>query len=67
MLEAGTAASEEAARTLQQGGGIVHGDFRRLVLCVSHRQTAGNSAIDMNYPETRLRDLSNTDDRDMAV
>jgi len=67
VLEAGTAASEGAARTLQQGGGTVHGDFRRSALCASRRQTAGSSVTDMNCPATRLSDLSSSDDRVMAV
>ena len=67
MLEAGTAASEGAARTLQRVGGRVRGDFRRSALCASRRQTAGSSVTDMNCPATRLRDLSSSDDRVMAV
>lgn len=67
MLEAGTVASEGAARTLQRGGGTVRGDFRRSALCASRTQTAGSSSTDMNCPATGLRDLSSSDDRVMAV
>jgi len=67
VLEAGTAASEGAAHKLQRGGGTVRGDFRRSALCASRRQTAGNSVTDMNFPATRLRDVSNSGDRVMAV
>ena len=67
MLEAGTVASEGAARTLQRGGGTVRGDFRRSALCASRRQTAESSVTGMNCPATRLRDLSSSGDRVMAV
>ena len=67
MLEAGIAASEGVARTLQRGGGTVRGDFRRSALCASRRQTAGSSVTDMNCPATRLRDLSSSDARVRAV
>ena len=67
MLEAGTAAIEGAARTLQRGGGTVHGDFRRSALCASCRQTAVSSVTDMNCPVTKLRDLSSSDYRVMAA
>ena len=67
MLEAGTAANEGAARTLQLGGGIIRGGFRRLALCASRRQTAASSVIGMNYPATRLLGLSSSDDRVTAV
>lgn len=67
MLEAGTAASEGAERTLQRGGGTVRGDFHRSELCASRRRTAVSSVTDMNCPATRLRDLSSSDDRVMGV
>jgi hypothetical protein len=67
VLEAGTAASEGAVRTLQGGGDTVREDFRRSALCVSHTLTAGNSVIGMNCPATGLRNLNSSDDRVMAV
>jgi hypothetical protein len=52
VREAGSAASEVAARRRRRGVGKVRGDFRRWALSASHRQRAGSSATCMNSPST---------------